>query len=67
MPGYGSIDTMANRVFQQRRRRDALRFTVLCTHIGAGTDELERGDFVEVEARDLEAYLDRLATRATAD
>ncbi len=35
--------------------------------IAAGVDELERGDFVEVDAQDLEAYLDRLTVGATAD
>ena len=67
MPEYGLIDTMANRALEQRRRRDALRFTVLRTHVAAGTDELERRDFVEVDARNLEAYLDRPTTGATAD
>jgi len=35
--------------------------------IAAGADELERGDFVEVEAQDLEDYLDRLTGGANAD
>ena len=35
--------------------------------IAAGADELERGDFVEVDAQDLEDYLDRLAGGAAAD
>jgi hypothetical protein len=67
MPGYGWIDRMASRALQQRRREDALRLTVLRMHIAAGADELMRGDLVEVDAQDLEAYLDRLATGATAD
>ena len=35
--------------------------------IAAGADELERGDFVEVDAQDLEAYLDGLTAGAAAD
>src|SRR5712692_866753 len=47
----------ALRAVQQRRREDALRLKVLRIQIAAGTDELERGDFVEVDAQDLEAFL----------
>jgi len=58
---------MVSRALQQRRREDAPRLTVLRMHIAAGADEFMRGDLVEVDAQDLEAYLDRLATGATAD
>jgi antitoxin ParD1/3/4 len=57
----------ALRALQQRRREDALRLKVLRMQIAAGADELARGDFVEVDAQDLEAYLDRLTVGATAD
>jgi antitoxin ParD1/3/4 len=57
----------ALRALQQRRREDALRLRVLRLQIAAGVDELERGDFVEVDAQDLEVYLDRLAAGATAE
>jgi len=40
---------------------------VLSRQIAAGADELERGDFVEVDAQDLEDYLDRLTVGTTAD
>jgi antitoxin ParD1/3/4 len=66
MPGYGLIDRMV-RALQQRRREDALRLKVLRAQIAAGADELERGDFVEVDAQDLEAYLQRLTAGATTD
>jgi antitoxin ParD1/3/4 len=56
----------ALRALQQRRREDALRLKVLRMQIEAGADELERGDFIEVDAQDLEAYLDGLATGAAA-
>ena len=57
----------ALRALQQRRREDALRLKVLRMQIAAGADELERGDFVEVDAQDLEAYLDGLTAGAAAD
>lgn len=57
----------ALRALQQRRREDALKLKVLRMQIEAGVAELDRGDFIEVDAQDLEAYLDRLASRATAD
>jgi len=65
MPGYGLIDRMV-RALQQRRREDALRLKVLRMQIEAGADELEHGDFIEVDAQDLEAYLDGLTTGAAA-
>jgi antitoxin ParD1/3/4 len=51
----------ALRVFQQRRREDALKLKALRAQIKAGVDALDRGDFIEVDAEDLEAYLDRLS------
>jgi len=57
----------ALRALQQRRREDALRLKVLRLQIAAGVDELDRGDFVEVDVQDLEAYLDRLTAGATAE
>lgn len=38
---------------------------VLRMQIEAGVNELDRGDLIEVDAQDLEAYLGRLASRAT--
>ena len=57
----------ALRALQQRRREDALRLRVLRLQIAAGVDELDRGDFVEVDVQDLEAYLNRLTAGATAE
>jgi antitoxin ParD1/3/4 len=57
----------ALRALQQRRREDALKLKVLRMQVKAGADELERGDFIEVDAQDLEAYLEGLATGATTD
>ena len=52
----------ALRVLQQRRREDALKLKALRAQIKAGVDALARGDFIEVDEDDLEAYLDRLGT-----
>jgi antitoxin ParD1/3/4 len=52
----------ALRVLQQRRREDALKLKALRMQIKAGVEALERGDFIEVEAEDLEGYLDGLTT-----
>ena len=52
----------ALRVLQQRRREDALKLKALRAQIKAGVDALARGDFIEVDQDDLEAYLDRLGT-----
>ena len=51
----------ALRVLQQRRREDALKLKALRAQIKAGVDALDRGDFIEVSADRLEAYLDRLS------
>jgi len=50
----------ALRVLQQRRREDALKLKALRAQIKAGVDALDRGDFIEVSAEHLEAYLERL-------
>jgi antitoxin ParD1/3/4 len=50
----------ALRALQQRRREDALKLEVLRAQIQAGAEALQRGDFIEVEDADLEAYLARL-------
>jgi hypothetical protein len=44
----------------KRRRKDTLRLKVLRTKITAGVDALEAGDFVEVDAQDLDGYLNGL-------
>jgi antitoxin ParD1/3/4 len=50
----------ALRALQQRRREDALKLKSLRLQIKAGVEALDRGDFVEVDAEDLEGYLDGL-------
>ncbi len=52
----------ALRVLQQRRREDSLRLKALRAQIKAGIDALEGGDFVEVDAADLDRYLEQLTT-----
>lgn len=52
----------ALRVLQRVRREDALKLKFLRTQIRAGTEALERGEFVEVHDADLEAYLEELGT-----
>ncbi|HSF15993.1 MAG TPA: type II toxin-antitoxin system ParD family antitoxin [Vicinamibacteria bacterium] len=55
----------ALRVLQQRRREDALKLRVLPAQLQAGVDALERGDFVQIDEPDLDAYMTRLvATRS---
>ena len=50
----------ALRALQQRRKEDALKLKALRQQIKAGIDALDRGDFVEVDGADLEAFLNRL-------
>jgi len=50
----------ALRLLQQRRREDALKLEMLRAQIKAGVDELDRGDFVEVDDADLENFLEGL-------
>ena len=44
--------------------RDSLKLNALRAQVKAGTDALERGDFIEVDDADLEIYLERLTTPA---
>jgi antitoxin ParD1/3/4 len=44
--------------------RDSLNLEALRRQIKAGTDALERGDFIEVDDADLEGYLERLTRPA---
>lgn len=50
----------ALRALQQRRKEDGLKLKVLRAQVKAGTDALDRGDFIEVDDADLEGYLARL-------
>jgi antitoxin ParD1/3/4 len=52
----------ALRLLQQRHREDALKLKALRAAIKAGIDELDRGDFVELDAAELPAYVRRLGT-----
>jgi antitoxin ParD1/3/4 len=54
----------AIRALQQRRREDALKLRALKMQIEAGVEALERGDFIELDERELESYLDGLTTGA---
>ena len=56
----------ALRVLRQRRQEDALKLKVLRAQIKTGIDELERGEFVEIEDTALDDYLDTLATEPGA-
>ena len=50
----------ALRVLQQRRREDALTLKALRAQLQSGVDALDRGDFVQIEESDLDAYVRRL-------
>ena len=50
----------ALRALQQRRDEDALRLKVLHMQIKAGIEDIERGDFTEVDDADLERYFEGL-------
>jgi antitoxin ParD1/3/4 len=50
----------ALRILKQRRQEDALKLKALRMHIKAGVEALERGDYDEVEAGELDAYLNDL-------
>lgn len=52
----------ALRLLQQRRREDALKLRALRAQIKAGVDELDRGDFVEVDDADLHDFLKGLTS-----
>jgi hypothetical protein len=49
--------------FTTEQDADDLKLTALRIQIKAGIDAIKRGDFAEIEAADLESYLDRLAKR----
>jgi antitoxin ParD1/3/4 len=50
----------AIRALQQRRAEDALKLERLRASIRVGIEELERGEYSEVEDEDLDAFLDGL-------
>jgi antitoxin ParD1/3/4 len=50
----------ALRVLQQRRREDALRLKLLRSQVRMGAEALERGDFIEIDDAELEAYFEDL-------
>lgn len=50
----------AVRALQQRRKEDALKLERLKLRVQAGIDDLDRGEFVEIDGEDLESYLVRL-------
>ena len=54
----------ALRALQQRRREDTLKLKALRAQIRAGIDELDRGNFVEVDDNDLDAYLHGLTPQS---
>ncbi len=51
----------AIRALEQRRAEEALKLENLRVAIRLGTAALERGEYTEVEDKDLDAYLDDLA------
>ena len=51
----------ALRALKQRRQEDALKLERLRLRIEAGIDDLERGEFVEVDDADLDQYFDGLS------
>ncbi|MGH7121961.1 MAG: ribbon-helix-helix domain-containing protein [Acetobacteraceae bacterium] len=52
----------AIRALRQRRAEETLKLARLRVAIRQGVAALRRGDFTEVEDRDLDAYLEDLAT-----
>ncbi len=50
----------ALRALQQRRQENALKLERLRAQIQLGIDDLENGDFIEIENADLGAYIDGL-------
>jgi antitoxin ParD1/3/4 len=50
----------ALRVLQQRRREDSLKLKALRAQVQAGVDALERGEFVQIDEPELDAYMTRL-------
>jgi antitoxin ParD1/3/4 len=53
----------ALRALQQRRQEDALKLERLRLQIQAGIDDLENGNFIEIEDSDLAPFLEALASR----
>jgi antitoxin ParD1/3/4 len=50
----------ALRALQQRRQEDALKLKALRSHLKAGVDALERGEFIELNDAELDGYLQNL-------
>jgi antitoxin ParD1/3/4 len=50
----------AIRTLQQRRAEDALKLERLRLAIKEGIDQIERGEYVDVDDEDLDAFLDSL-------
>jgi antitoxin ParD1/3/4 len=50
-------------MLQQPRREDALKLKARRARIKAGVDDLDRGDFVEVDDVDLEDFLEGLTSQ----
>jgi predicted transcriptional regulator len=48
----------------RRRQEDALKLRALRARIRSGLDDLERGDFVDVEDDDLDRFLEELRPEA---
>jgi antitoxin ParD1/3/4 len=52
----------ALRVLQLRRKEDALKLKALREQLAVGIEELERGEFTEIEGADLENYMAELTS-----
>jgi len=48
----------ALRALQQRRQEDALRLKLLRSQVKLGIEALERGDFIEIDDAELDAYFE---------
>ena len=55
----------AIRLLHQRRLEDAAKLKALRAQIQSGLDDLERGDFVEVDGDDLDQLFEDLAASAS--
>ena len=51
----------ALRALQQRRKEDALKLKALRALVRAGTAELDRGEYIELDDAGLRAYLENLS------
>lgn len=56
----------AIRALQQRRAEEVLKLEKLRLSIRAGVAALDRGDYIDVEDADLDAYLDELPVPSRA-